>query len=144
MQREETCILTLPHLQLGKLQNLKSGDFRNIEAISLSSLSKVDGDLTFISNTFTGLELPKLETVAQTITVAASSNLNKLAMPELTFVGGALSIADNQALTQIDSFGKLNEVDGTVDITGPYDDLQLPALTDVSYTIQADLCYNLC
>ncbi|GAB5591779.1 protoplasts-secreted [Umbelopsis nana] len=118
-------------VDLGKLQNLKSGDFRNIEAISLSSLSKVDGDLTFISNTFTGLELPKLGTVAKTITVAASSNLNKLAMPELTFVGGALSIADNQALTQIDSFGKLNEVDGTVDITGPYDDLQLPALTDV-------------
>jgi hypothetical protein len=95
-------------------------------------LTKVDGDLTFISNTFRSLELPKLGTVAKTITVATSSNLNKLSMPELTFVGGALSIAENPSLTQIDSFTKLNEVDGTVDITGPYDDLQMPSLTDVS------------
>jgi hypothetical protein len=56
-------------------------------------------------------------------------------MPELTFVGGALSIAENPSLTQIDSFTKLNEVDGTVDITGPYDDLQMPSLTDVSNLI---------
>jgi hypothetical protein len=95
-------------------------------------LNKVDGDLTLISNTFTSLDLPKLKTVAKTITIGSSNNLSKLGMQELTFVGGALSVGDNPHLTTIDSFPKLNEVDGTVDITGGYDDLQLPSLTDVS------------
>ncbi|KAI9282429.1 hypothetical protein BC943DRAFT_281584, partial [Umbelopsis sp. AD052] len=120
------------NVDLSNLQTLKSADFRNIEGILLSSLNKIDGDLTFISNTFNSLDIPKLKTVAKTITIGSSNNLSKLGMQELTFVGGALSVGDNPHLTIIDSFPKLNEVDGTVDITGGYDDLQMPSLTDVS------------
>lgn len=111
---------------------MNTGNFRNIDAISLANLSKSEGDVLFQTNTFSSLELPKLSTAAKTIGISDNSKLIKLSIPELTFVGGAFTIAGNTALTQMDSFSKLAEVDGTVDITGPFDDLKMPLLTDVS------------
>ncbi|KAG2172763.1 hypothetical protein INT43_000110 [Umbelopsis isabellina] len=118
-------------VDLGGLQTMNTGNFRNIDAISLANLSKSEGDVLFQTNTFSSLELPKLVTAAKTISVSDNSKLIKLSIPELAFVGGAFTIAGNSALTQMDSFSKLAEVDGTVDITGPFDDLKMPLLTDV-------------
>jgi hypothetical protein len=121
---------------------MNTGNFRNIDAISLANLSKSEGDVLFQTNTFASLELPKLITASKTISVSDNSKLIKLSIPELTFVGGAFTIAGNTALTRMESFAKLAEVDGTVDITGPFDDLKMPLLTDVSLTISNNGEYN--
>lgn len=52
-------------------------------------------------------------------------------MPRLTHLGGALSIVGNMKLTSINAFPSLQQVDGTLDLTGNFDEVQLPELVDV-------------
>lgn len=70
--------------------------------------------------------------MAGTLTITSNSQLSKLGLPKLQRLGGALSVGNNNNLATIDAFPKLEEVDGTLDITGNFDEVQLPKLADVS------------
>lgn len=100
----------------------------------MDNLKQVSGDISFISNTFGELSLPEISDVAGTLTITSNSQLSKLGLPKLQRLGGALSVGNNNNLGTIDSFPKLEEVDGTLDITGNFDEVQLPKLADVSCT----------
>ncbi|KAI9488631.1 hypothetical protein BDB00DRAFT_887253 [Zychaea mexicana] len=119
-------------LDVSHLHALQQGSFRNLAGISMGSLDKVSGDLSFISNKFTSLELPKVTDVGGTFTLSNNNNLEKLSVPELRHLGGALSVGNNTRLTQVNAFAKLEEVDGTLDLTGSFDEVKLPQLQDVS------------
>lgn len=51
-------------------------------------------------------------------------------MPDLELLGGAISLANNTQLKKLE-IPKLEQVDGTVDITGSFDQMELPSLKDV-------------
>ncbi|KAI7850946.1 hypothetical protein BDC45DRAFT_446065 [Circinella umbellata] len=118
-------------LDLSHLNSLGQGSFRNLAEISIGELDKVNGDLSFISNKFSSLKLSKMTEVQGTLTLADNKNLEKLSVPELKHVGGALSVGNNTRLSHVDAFPKLEQVDGTVDLTGSFDEVKLPRLQDV-------------
>ncbi|ORY94488.1 hypothetical protein BCR43DRAFT_476237 [Syncephalastrum racemosum] len=118
-------------LDLSAVKNIRDGSFRNLAGISLSGLTKVAGDISFISNTFDSLEMSNITEIGGTLTISNNKKLGKLSVPELTRLGGALSVGDNTQLNLVDAFPHLEEVDGTVDLTGSFDEVQLPKLSDV-------------
>ncbi|KAG0171354.1 hypothetical protein DFQ30_001109 [Apophysomyces sp. BC1015] len=119
------------NLDFSSLLALNDGSFRNLAGIDFSSLSRISGDISFISNTFSSLSLPKLSDVAGTLTLSNNMQLSNLSMPQLRHLGGALSLGGNHHLEVVDAFPSLEEVDGTLDLTGSFDDIQLPHLNDV-------------
>ncbi|SAM01908.1 hypothetical protein [Absidia glauca] len=113
------------------VQGMKMGTFRNLAGISLKELRQVSGDISFITNTFTTLELPSMTGIAGTLTITDNMRLDNLSLPSLTHLGGALSVAGNNELTTVNAFPRLEEVDGTLDIVGNFDQVELPVLADV-------------
>jgi hypothetical protein len=110
--------------------------FRNISAVSLPSLTTVNGTLGFYGNFLEGISAPKLVSVGQFNTGAgglafvANSRLTQIDMPVLKTVGGAAQIANNTALETID-FPALESVGGAVDYSGTFGTPKLPKLKDV-------------
>lgn len=116
---------------MNSVDGLREGAFRNVASISLTSLQKVAGDISFISNSFDSLDLPATKDIIGTLTLTDNMNLSNLSMPRLTHLGGALSIVGNTKLSSINAFPSLQQVDGTLDLTGNFDEVQLPELVDV-------------
>ncbi|KAI9314628.1 hypothetical protein BX666DRAFT_2020201 [Dichotomocladium elegans] len=119
------------NLDLKGMKNVKDASFRNLAGIALDSLKQVSGDISFISNTFGELALPETTEIAGTLTITSNTQLAKLGLPKIKRLGGALSLGNNNNLATIDSFPNLEEVDGTLDISGTFDEVQLPKLSDV-------------
>ncbi|ORZ19613.1 hypothetical protein BCR42DRAFT_220641 [Absidia repens] len=119
------------NVDFNSIQAMSVGTFRNLAGISLKELRQVSGDISFITNTFTTLELPAITGVAGTLTIADNIRLNNLSLPSLSHLGGALSVSGNNELTVVDAFPRLEEVDGTLDIVGNFDQVDLPYLADV-------------
>ncbi|CAO3618153.1 unnamed protein product [Cunninghamella blakesleeana] len=113
------------------LQTIDVATFRNLAGVSLKELKQVSHDISFISNTFTTLELPSTTQVVGTLTIGDNEKLNTLSFPSLSQLGGALSVYGNSELISVNSFPKLEEVVGTIDIVGSFDEFDLPALADV-------------
>ncbi|EIE81952.1 hypothetical protein RO3G_06657 [Rhizopus delemar RA 99-880] len=119
------------HIDLGKVEGMREATFRNLAGLNLDGLTRVSGDMSFISNTFESLDLPSMVDIAGTLTLTDNTQLNNLSMAKLGHLGGALSVSGNNKLTSITAFPNLQQVDGTLDITGGFDEVQLPVLNDV-------------
>ncbi len=116
---------------MDKVETVREATFRNVATISLGNLKKVSGDISFISNTFESLELPATTDIVGTLTLTENINLSNLSMSKLSHLGGALSLNDNGKLSNVNAFANLQQVDGTLDLTGGFDEVQFPALADV-------------
>ncbi|KAI8646614.1 hypothetical protein BD408DRAFT_449651 [Parasitella parasitica] len=119
------------HLDLSQIDGVREATFRNVAQISLDKLKRVSGDISFISNSFESLDMPSTSDVSGTLTLTDNINLSNLSMPQLSHLGGALSVGGNSKLTNVNAFPNLQQVDGTLDITGGFDEVQFPALNDV-------------
>lgn len=113
------------------MDGIQGGTFRNIAEVKLTNLKQVDGDISFISNSFEELDLPATGDIIGTLTLTDNLNLSNLSMPQLAHLGGALSVSGNTKLATVNAFPNLQQVDGTLDITGGFDEVQFPALADV-------------
>ncbi|KAG2194421.1 hypothetical protein INT47_003132 [Mucor saturninus] len=118
-------------LDLNTVSGLREGSFRNLAGIELTSLQKVSGDISFISNTFQSLDLPAAVDIIGTLTLTDNINLNNLSMSKLGHLGGALSVVGNNQLSSVNAFPSLQQVDGTLDLSGNFDEVQFPVLADV-------------
>ncbi|KAI8065388.1 uncharacterized protein B0P05DRAFT_515295 [Gilbertella persicaria] len=118
-------------VDLDQVESLHDATFRNVAGISLKNLKKVGGDISFISNSFESLTLPIASDIGGTLTLTENMLLNNLSMPHLNHLGGALSVNNNNKLNSISAFASLQQVDGTLDITGGFDELDFPVLVDV-------------
>lgn len=110
---------------------INEATFRNVASISLGSLKKISGDISFIQNSFDTLDLPSTTDITGTLTLSDNLKLTNLSMAKLSHLGGALSLGGNLQLTSINAFPALQQVDGTLDLTGGFDEVQFPALADV-------------
>ncbi|KAI9253982.1 hypothetical protein BDA99DRAFT_587214 [Phascolomyces articulosus] len=120
------------NLDIHSIKSIKEGSFRNLAAINLDGLKQIVGDISFISNTFSELRLKELNDIGGTLTITNNNQLTKLSLPKLHRLGGALSLGQNSQLATIEAFPELEEVDGTLDIVGTFDEVKLPKLSDVS------------
>ncbi|KAI9315130.1 hypothetical protein BX666DRAFT_1860959 [Dichotomocladium elegans] len=118
-------------LDFSNLKELQQGTLSNLANLSLEGLEKVHGDISLLANYYQSLEMPKLANVTGSLTLADNSKLEKLSVPELQRLGGALSVTNNAHLTTLDAFPKLEEVGGTLDLTGSFNEVKLPKLQDV-------------
>lgn len=75
--------------------------------------------------------MPNVTDIGGTLTVSNNKQLTKLTVPELRRLGGALSLGNNTQLVEVDAFPHLEEVDGSLDLTGSFEAVQLPKLNDV-------------
>lgn len=60
-----------------------------------------------------------------------NNQLNKISMNQLSIVGGTFSIGNNSNLASIDGFPKLEQVRGSIDLSGAINKVEIPALQDV-------------
>ncbi|KAI8967982.1 hypothetical protein BDF20DRAFT_991604 [Mycotypha africana] len=118
-------------VDIDNLSTLHDATFRDVAELSMKNLKKVSGDMSFISNSFENLQLPQTSEIAGTLTLTDNLRLYNLSMPQLMHLGGALSVSTNEKLVNINAFPSLQQVDGTLDITGGFDEIQFPALLDV-------------
>ncbi|OBZ89076.1 Meiotic expression up-regulated protein 10 [Choanephora cucurbitarum] len=118
-------------VELDDLETLHDGTFRNIASLSLKKLKRIAGDISFISNSFDTLDLPSTTDIGGTLTLTDNLALNNLSMARLGHLGGALSVTNNNKLSSVNAFSSLQQVDGTLDITGGFDEVDFPVLSDV-------------
>jgi hypothetical protein len=115
-------VFSFPHLQWAA--NITA---RNCSQLNLPSTSAVNGSLGLYGNSFTDFSAPTLLSVGDTLTgvgnLAIISNTalagSGLSMPLLKFVGGALQVSENTALSTI-SFPDLTEIGGAVVLSGGF------------------------
>ncbi|KAI8888144.1 hypothetical protein K501DRAFT_174078 [Backusella circina FSU 941] len=122
-------------VDVSKLEEIVSGEFRNLAGVALFKLRKVNGDISFIANTFPNLDLPAINDIIGTLNIADNTNLYNLTMHKLEHLGGALAIGGNTKLQSIRSFPELQGIEGSVDIYGEFDEVFFPVLNDVSLVI---------
>jgi hypothetical protein len=113
------------------LEEVRAAEFRNAAGVSLEKLRQVNGDISFIANTFPSLDMPNLQEIVGTLNIADNAQLSKLSMQKLNRLGGALSVGGNKQLIHVDAFPSLQAIEGSVDCYGEFDDLEFPVLNDV-------------
>lgn len=89
--------------------------FSNITQLSLPSLQTINGSLRMDSNFFTSFLAPNLtETQTGDVSFVSNAMLSNLSLPVLTKCGGAIIVANNTKLDEINSFPKLQTIGGAI------------------------------
>lgn len=117
--------------EASELTSLQNATFRDLASLSMPKLTQVTSDISFHQNAFDKLNLDSIQLIGGTLSVANNDKLTETSFKSIERIGGALSIGNNTQLTAISGFPKLNEVDGTVDVAGGFDQYELPQLQDV-------------
>jgi hypothetical protein len=68
---------------------------------------------------------------SQSLSIQNSMSLSGANFPQLTNIGGNLVLVNNSQLTNIDGFQSLQMVGGNIDLTGDFNQVSLPSLTNV-------------
>ncbi|KAG0245478.1 hypothetical protein BGW41_000105 [Actinomortierella wolfii] len=105
--------------------------FRHLTELDISSLTKVSSALAIDETNLTAVNAPKLKSVGQTMSIVACHRLTNASFPELTAIGGALQIANNTNLVNVDGFGKLAEIGGVLDVRGAIANMSFPLMRSI-------------
>ena len=93
----------------------------NVTSFSVPALQVVNGSASFGSNQFTSFSAPNLtSTTSGNINFVGNPKLTNVTFPQLTKIGGALLIANNTALEEVDGFPKLKTVSGAIKLRGNF------------------------
>ncbi|SCU94591.1 LANO_0E07272g1_1 [Lachancea nothofagi CBS 11611] len=117
-----------------KFDNLKWANnitLRDVSSASFQNLQSVNASLGFINNSIESLNLTKLGSVGGTLSIISNEDLTEAIFSNLTQIGGALLIANNTKLAQIDGFSKLQSVGSALNVIGNFSDLELTSLKSV-------------
>ncbi|KAI8090125.1 uncharacterized protein B0P05DRAFT_464170 [Gilbertella persicaria] len=117
--------------QATQLTSLNKAAFFNMDKLDLPALTQVRSDISFHENNFASLNMDAIEHIGGTVTIANNEKLTETSFKNLNRVVGALSIGNNTQLNAIDGFPKLTEIHGMVDLAGGFNSYSLPALQDV-------------
>lgn len=93
----------------------------NVTSFEVPALQTVNGSASFGSNSFETFSAPNLtSTQVGDIDFVGNNNLKNISFPQLTTIGGALLIANNTAIDDIDGFPKLKTVNGAIKLRGNF------------------------
>lgn len=104
---------------------------RDAGGVMFPSLASLNNSISFVNNTFEEASFPNLTTVGQSFAFVSCTKLTNVSAPELTKVGGTFQFANNTKFTNLTDFGKLASVGGSIDLSGVFEDVELPSLDDV-------------
>ena len=85
--------------------SISEGDYYIREQAELNALagySEVSGDLVIYDSTLTSLSLPEITTVGGALSVLSNDSLTSLSLPNLRSVGDYVTVETNDALTSFD------------------------------------------
>lgn len=92
---------------------------RNVSTVEIPSLASVNGSIGLYASFFEGVAAPNLTTVGGSLSLVSNEDLNNISFPELKKVGGGLQVANNTELKGI-SFPALQTVAGALDFYGNF------------------------
>jgi len=91
----------------------------NLTSISVPSLASLNGSLGFYYNYFSELSTPNLTTVGGSLSLVSNDALTNLSMPELKTVTGGLTVSADTDLKTI-TFPSLQTVGGALEFDGSF------------------------
>ncbi|KAF9210113.1 hypothetical protein BGZ49_005509 [Haplosporangium sp. Z 27] len=118
-------------LLLPNLTSVSNCTLRHLTELKLDSLSDVGASLSFDETNLEAISAPKLKFVGQTLSIVSNNLLNNVSFAELTNIGGALLIANNTELTNVDGFNKLKDISGVLNMRGAFNNVTFPALSTI-------------
>ncbi|KAF9114274.1 hypothetical protein BGX27_011252 [Mortierella sp. AM989] len=118
-------------LLLPNLTSVSNCTLRHLTGLQITSLTDVSSSLSFDDTNLEAINVPKLKSVGQTLSIVSNNLLNNVSFAELTTIGGALLIANNTELTNVDGFNKLKDISGVLNMRGAFNNVSLPAVSTV-------------
>ncbi|CAO3649020.1 unnamed protein product [Cunninghamella blakesleeana] len=118
-------------LNLGSLQEIQSGTFESLQDIQLNGLQTVNGGLYFYNNQMRSIDLSNVTQWPGALSIENNANLETVRVTKLEQLGGAITIKNNNRLVFADVFPELSQVGGSMELTGTFNDINLPNLHDV-------------
>ncbi|KAI1327361.1 GPI-anchored cell wall organization protein ecm33 [Xylariaceae sp. FL0255] len=104
----------------------------NVSSISIPSLATINGSIRFDSSYFNNFAAPNLTDIQQgDLSFVSCPYVTNISFPQLTKIGGGLTIANNTGLEKVDGLNDLQQVGGAIIIRGSLDEIDLPSLNNV-------------
>ncbi|KAI9302880.1 hypothetical protein BJ944DRAFT_184310 [Cunninghamella echinulata] len=119
------------NLTLLGLQKIQSGTFESLQDIQLYNLQAVNEGLYFNNNQFRSIDLSNVTQWPGALSMENNTNLEYVNVTKLQKLGGAIKIKNNNRLVFVNVFPELNEVGGSMELVGSFNDISLPKLHDV-------------
>lgn len=117
---------------MDKLKEVKTMYLQSITSLSVPSLTKATGSISFVSNEMDSIDISSLSEIGNALTIMENSELEEIEFKNLTEIGGALVIEDNDKLTSFSGFPELTKIGGSVNISGSFDNGTFDSLDRVS------------
>lgn len=105
-------------VELPGLVESRNISIHNVGDLNMRSLRTVRGAVSLYDNLFLSLELPGLQTIDGTLSIAQNYALVWASFSLLSEVGGGLQVVNNSELTAIDFFPNLTMVGGALELMG--------------------------
>ncbi|KAJ1674000.1 hypothetical protein EV182_004165, partial [Spiromyces aspiralis] len=104
--------------------------FSGLSELDIGKLQTVGSDFSLVNNGFKNITIKTLKSTGDAVSINNNNNLENITFPNLSGIGGALSIQNNSRLVHLydNSFPKLAEIDGAVQIMGPIDNVSFPSI----------------
>lgn len=118
-------------LSMPSLTKAKNLILQDLGSLNLPELETVGGELDVERGSFETLEIPKLTEVGTTLTIRENSQLSEIMLEQLKTVSGGFVIAQNPQLSTIGGLPKLETINGNLDFTGNFEEVDLPKLSSV-------------
>jgi hypothetical protein len=118
---------------LDSLESAQNLTFRNCSSVSLSKIETLNGSLNLFGSKFENFNATNLTSIGGALAIIDNNSLQNISFPALTKIGGALNVANNTDLHDIE-FNKLETVSGSLDFHGNITKVSLPALDNVEGT----------
>ncbi|KAK3805929.1 MAG: hypothetical protein J3Q66DRAFT_393276 [Benniella sp.] len=112
-------------------QQVTNCTFRHLTDLQIPQLSQVGASLAFDETNLQTILAPKLKAVGQTLSIVSNNWLMNLTFTELASIGGALLIANNTELTNVDGFKQLKDISGVLNMRGAFNNVSLPTVSTV-------------
>lgn len=123
---------------LDQLTSVADLNLQAIKSFSAKNLTSVNGTLSLIGTSVKDFELDNVELIQKSLAITENSDLTQLNFTKLNQIGGALTIGDNDKLKSFDSFPKLTQIGGSVNLTGSFDKGDFPELKRVAGGFELD------
>jgi hypothetical protein len=102
---------------LDSLESAQNLTFRNCSSVSLSKIETLNGSLNLFGSKFENFNATNLTSIGGALAIIDNNSLQNISFPALTKIGGALNVANNTDLHDIE-FNKLETVSGSLDFHG--------------------------
>lgn len=105
--------------------------FRNVSSVTVPSLETLNDSLGLYGNFFESFAAPNLTEVGGALTLVSNTKLTNISFPQLATIGDNLQVANNTELNSVDGFPKVETISGALDLSGNMTKVDMPALNEV-------------